>query len=647
MVLNFLRFFLACLCLSITFVSPSNADSSENVSLKQQRAIYDKAHKLLDNRQFESYEKVRPKIAGYPLTPYLDYRRFLIGISHRSPDEVRNFIHHYNDFPFSNRISAPYLDGLAREKKWKLMLEYQIAEPRGETYQCYYYYAQAKYGNREEGFRGAQKLWLSGHGIADACDPLFSLWDKVGLRSEELILKRMHLAFEARNRSLMHYLANLLKSQKAKRQADEMKVLFDSPIKVRKFARKHQPTTFHQNQVILALKKLARSEIEKAVKLFPEVVKAQKISRVQAQELADYLAFRMINTERESLAQWRDNKISSSSNTALIERRVRLAIQEANWSSVIKWIDILPKDKQNSLRWQYWLARSELALGQHFSGQQRMESIIGQRNFYSVAAAKELQRSIHYPTSEILLNHDIIDAFDTELIRIEELIERDKIEAGKSEWRWLLDRADAQQRRMLAAYAAFKGWHHFTVMASIKAQMWDNISIRFPIAHRWWFNFYGDKHSIDPITLMSLARQESGLDIEAISPVGARGIMQIMPSTAKYTAKKYKLAYRGTQDLYSVGKNIEIGSHYLDGLLNQYNNNRIFALAAYNAGPHRVKTWRKRTQGKLDAYAFIEAIPFKETRGYVQNILMFETYYREVLGVDGAFLNPHELKTKY
>ena len=79
---------------------------------------------------------------------------------------------------------------------------------------------------------------------------------------------------------------------------------------------------------------------------------------------------------------------------------------------------------------------------------------------------------------------------------------------------------------------------------------------------------------------MSLARQESGLDIEAISPVGARGIMQI-PSTAKYTAKKYKLAYRGTQDLYSVGKNIEIGSHYLDGLLNQYNNNRIFALAAY------------------------------------------------------------------
>ncbi len=84
--------------------------------------------------------------------------------------------------------------------------------------------------------------------------------------------------------------------------------------------------------------------------------------------------------------------------------------------------------------------------------------------------------------------------------------------------------------------------------------MWDNIELRFPIAHRWWFNFYAKKHDIDPITMMSLARQESALDSEARSPVGARGIMQIMPATAKYTARKYKLTYQGSDDLYNVGK---------------------------------------------------------------------------------------------
>lgn len=147
--------------------------------------------------------------------------------------------------------------------------------------------------------------------------------------------------------------------------------------------------------------------------------------------------------------------------------------------------------------------------------------------------------------------------------------------------------------------------------------------------------------------LMSLARQESAMDAEARSPVGARGIMQIMPATAKYTAKKYQLTYSGVDDLYQVGKNIEIGSHYLNGLLAQYDNNRIFAFAAYNAGPQRVDRWREQTQGKLDAYAFIEAIPFRETRGYVQNILMFETYYRDLMGLQGEFLNENELKTKY
>lgn len=179
------------------------------------------------------------------------------------------------------------------------------------------------------------------------------------------------------------------------------------------------------------------------------------------------------------------------------------------------------------------------------------------------------------------------------------MIALDKIAAAKSEWRYLLSRTDDDTQAMLAVYAASKRWYHLTVTASISAKMWDNVEVRFPVAHRWWFNFYANKHNIDPITLMSLARQESAMDVEATSPVGARGIMQIMPSTARYTAKKYQLSYTGEDELYQVGKNIEIGSHYLNGLLEQYDNNRIFAFAAYNAGPNRVNSWRERTGGKL------------------------------------------------
>ncbi|MGY5744728.1 transglycosylase SLT domain-containing protein, partial [Vibrio cincinnatiensis] len=241
----------------------------------------------------------------------------------------------------------------------------------------------------------------------------------------------------------------------------------------------------------------------------------------------------------------------------------------------------------------------------------------------------------------------VVIRYQKALVRIGELIERDKIAAAKSEWNWLLQQANQEEKEMLAVYAATQRWHHLTVQASISANLWDNTQLRFPLAHQWWFNFYGKKHGIHPVTLMSLARQESAMDVEARSSVGARGIMQVMPATARYTAKKYHLNYDSEDDLYQVGKNIEIGSHYLNSLLERYDNNRIFAFAAYNAGPSRVDRWREQTQGQLDVYAFIESIPFRETRGYVQNILMFETYYRDLMAMDGEFLTQQELATRY
>ncbi|WP_394145816.1 murein transglycosylase [Vibrio atypicus] len=635
------------LTLASMVCSASYATSALATNLQEQRNIYDQVQDYLDDKDVASYQKLRDKISDYSLTPYVDYRAFLIDIGDRSPQEVEAFIQDHQDFPFSGRIRAPYISSLAKQGDWKRLLEFQTVEPRGETYQCHYYNALYQQGKSEQAFQGAEKLWHSGHSIADACDSLFEAWDKAGLRSDEQILQRMQLAFEARNGSIMNYLKKQVESRPAKQKATDMKALFNKPETVAEFARSHPAEPFYQQQVIQGLKKLARKDVKQAQKVFDSVVTAQELPEAEAQILADYLSFRLINTDSDELANWRDSKIKTSNSGVLIERRVRLAIQHVDWPGVKQWIEVLPEDKQSTIRWQYWLGRSEIATGEQVAGQQRLARLVGQRNFYSVAAAKEIKRSIDYPVSMVQLDKKAIAPFHSSLVRIAELIERDKIAAAKSEWRWLLNRVDNNQKEMLAAYASYKRWHHLTVTASIEAKMWDNLTLRFPVAHRWWFNFYGDKHGIDPITLMSLARQESGLDVEARSPVGARGIMQIMPATAKYTARKYQLTYQGTGDLYEVGKNIEIGSHYLKGLLDQYDNNRIFALAAYNAGPHRVKTWRGRTQGKLDAYAFIEAIPFKETRGYVQNILMFETYYRNLLGEDGAFLDKNEMTTRY
>lgn len=617
------------------------------LSLEKQREVYEQAQNLLDKNDINGYLVIRPKIADYPLTPYVDYRTFIRQLPSKSPKQVNDFISEYETFPFSRRVSAPYLNHLYKEKDWKAITEFQKVLPSGERYQCIFYQANLKQGKQVAAFKGAEDMWLSGSSIASECDPLFSAWDKAGGRTDDLILQRMLLAFDARNGSLMSYLQKLPKSAQAKQQAQDMKALFDKPATVAEFAKKKPANDFNRAQSQYALEKLARMNIEQAQQAYDSVVKGQKFSPEKAQSLADYIAFRLTRTESASLAKWRDDKTKTSQDLPLIETRIRLAVQNADWKGVQEWIAVLNKEEQATLRWQYWLGRSEIALGDDIAGKKRLATLVGERNFYSVAAANAIGQSIKYPTHRIKLDSKAVQPYHDALARISEMIATDKISAAKSEWAHLLRRVNKDDKAMLAAYASSKHWHHLTVTASIQAQMWDNIELRFPVAHQWWFNFYAKKHDIDPVTMMSLARQESALDVEARSPVGARGIMQIMPETAKYTARKYKLKYQGTEELYNVGKNIEIGSHYLQGLLEDYDNNRIFALAAYNAGPNRVKTWRERTQGKVDAYAFIEAIPFKETRGYVQNILMFETYYRDLLGIDGAFLNQHEINTKY
>ncbi len=633
--------------LAITLLSSSYVSANDLNKLEDQRKLYQKAQHLLDEKRVVEYQSMREQIAGYPLTPYVDNRVFNLDIGKRSIDEVAEFKKAHHEFPFSSRVRANYLDGLVANNEWKTLSQYQTYEPRGETYQCYYYTGLLKQGQKNKAFKGAQSLWLKGGSVSDACDELFDAWQQADLLSDDLILQRLVLAFEARNSSMMNYLMKLPNDEQAKETASKYKKVFSLPESVGAFAKKEYVTKLNQDVAMLGFKKLARKNVGKAVEQYDLVMQGQKLNQTQRQSLAEYAAIRLMDADTKELIKWRDDVMAKSTHASIIERRIRLALRSADWQAVERWILLLPEKENAGMRWQYWLARSEMATGRKSAGEQRLNSIIGKRHYYSVVAAQTLGVAVQFDIHKSSPDPKAIKQFQSTLDRISELIALDKITAAKSEWRWLLVRANKEQIKALAHYASKQNWHHLTVKASIEAKVWDEIYLRFPVAHSWWFNFYGDKYEVDPLTLISLARQESGLDSAAKSPVGARGIMQIMPATAKYTAKRFKIAYEGPGDLYTVKKNIEIGSQYLSSLLNQYDDNRIFAFAAYNAGPHRVKRWRKTTDEKLDAYAFIEAIPFNETRGYVQNVLMFESYYRHIMGKPASFLSTNERSTKY
>ncbi len=140
---------------------------------------------------------------------------------------------------------------------------------------------------------------------------------------------------------------------------------------------------------------------------------------------------------------------------------------------------------------------------------------------------------------------------------------------------------------------------------------------------------------IDLAFLYALIRQESAFNIKAVSHAGARGLMQIMPTTAKRIAKKYKIPYHKHNLTTDINYNLKLGQIYLSGLLNQFNGSRILSLTAYNAGPSRANTWIKRNGDPrnigVDEIDWVEMIPFKETRNYVQRVIENFNVYRTYL----------------
>ena len=169
----------------------------------------------------------------------------------------------------------------------------------------------------------------------------------------------------------------------------------------------------------------------------------------------------------------------------------------------------------------------------------------------------------------------------------------------------------------------------------IQSKSWDSLSERFPVAHKDIFTRHARQLDIPISWSLAVARQESAFMPDARSSAGARGLMQLMPSTARIIARTEGIKYSSRSKLLDVDFNIRLGSHYLSWMLVRYNNNRILASAAYNAGPGNVDKWLDKDLA-LDAW--IETIPFKETRNYVKNVLAYSAIYNYLLDQESPFI---------
>jgi soluble lytic murein transglycosylase len=353
-------------------------------------------------------------------------------------------------------------------------------------------------------------------------------------------------------------------------------------------------------------------------------------------EAADYFQHA---SERAAKAgrdiDWPDDILAWKARAAL-----RADDGKARWQQVMQAVNAMSPAEQREPAWVYWKARALGAMaGDSQEGESmrslartQMSQIAGQLNYYAGLAADRLGQPVYLPPRPQPLTAAERDAADDNpgLTRALHLIAIGLRNEGVREWNYSI-RGLGDRELLAAAQRAcdHEVWDR-CINTSDRTRDEIDMSQRFPMPFRKDVVAQAREIGIDPAYVYGLIRQESRFIVDARSSVGASGLMQLMPATARWTAKKLGLPY--SHDLITDRQtNLQLGTGYLKLVLDDFEGSQALAAAAYNAGPGRPRKWR---QGPvLDAAVWTENVPFPETRDYVKKVLSNATYYAAQLGM--------------
>nr|WP_245195956.1 transglycosylase SLT domain-containing protein [Aeromonas sanarellii] len=612
-----------------------------------EQSLYREGYDAVRANDQTRFEQIRARLSHYPLRPYLDYYQLAFRPGAADYDDVTRFIRQHGDTPQSNRLERAYLSYLAQSQQWSQFLRFYPAKPSSTDLLCQHYQARYYTGHKSEALKEAGKLWLSGQSRPDACDPLFDLWQQAGLRTQEKIWQRMSLAFEAQNPNLIRHLGAQLGSG-MKGYGDQMIALYEQPVRAMNPAN-FMATPPSRQLLSLGLARYANEQPDAVLRQLGEMTRRFGLNHTEVTRVERAAARRLLLDRSLAQRSWLDAALVRLKDGELMELRARLAVWEQDWRGLEGWVKRMPMALQKEDRWRYWMARSLEEQGRQKPARELYLETANLRGFYGFMAAQ--RTGVPYRIKNQSVAHKVPDWRTASqrwpfLLRVRELLAMNEITAARSEWIHNMDRNSVAQRLEFGHIALNQGWHELAILSSIRAEAWDALDLRFPLPLKRTFSQMAQERTMNTSLLYAISRQESALYPLAQSPVGARGLMQLMPATARETAGKLGVPYRNEQQLFDPAMNIRLGSAYLKRLLDVYDGNRILAAAAYNAGPGRVKRWREQSENKpMDVW--VESIPYRETRNYVQNVLSFDLIYQHKLQQPLRFMSERELNHAY
>jgi len=615
---------------ALGLVTPQPAQANGE-NLARERAQFSAAETLARSEPGERWRLAAEGLEDYPLYAYIEFAAINRMAGQASLAEVRAFIAREPDSLLAQRLRTDWLKRLASAQRWSEFVD--LWNPRTDLeLRCAYFTARTTTGEGGDDADAelknfALELWMSAQNLPSRCNGIERWLTQRQLLSADRLWERIALAAEAGNGGLIKALAAWLpEADRAAALTGSALIANPGPALASLDGVRDSPRL--RPLLAKAVARLARNDAALAGTRWRAIESRFEFSPSERGEAIGAIAFQYALRYEPAADDWYAQLPPDTGSDAAREWRLRAAIARQQFAQARTAFTELTQAQRREPRMRWLDARAAEQLGDDAAARAGFAELAVEPNFFGFLAADQIGAAYTLcpltPSEDPALKAEVLAT--PGLRRAFELkaIERD-IDARR-EWDHSVAALTLDARALAVAAALTKGWSDRGPLTLLRPDETRLYTLRFPLAYREPIKTAAKRNDLDPAWVFGLIRSESAFNSAARSHADARGLMQLLPSTARDVAAREGVALKNVADLMQPPLNIRLGTRYLAERQRLYNGRLWLATAAYNAGPAPVRRWLD-ARPELPADLWAETVTYRETREYIARVMAFSVIY--------------------
>jgi soluble lytic murein transglycosylase len=567
--------------------------------------------------------------AGHVLAPYPEYWRLKLRLEDMSGDEVRAFLERQTGTYLADRLRADWLKVLGRRADWQSFdRELSPLVQDDLEIRCYAWLSRLARSD-DSAYEEARAIWQEPRELSEGCKALANKVSEAGHFSVDDVWRRVRLLvangqLSAARSALGHLPAGEKHDEALLNQAATApkRLLANPPKNLERRATREM--------LLFAVVRLARTEPDASAEWL-QGKPAASLPQEDLKYVWGCVAYEGARRLLPDAHKWYANADVALLSDEQLAWKARAALRAADWQAVRDAIDRMSASARQDPAWTYWYGRALGTQGVADGARAYYLRISGQPSFYGLLAAEELGAMAGVPEPFSATTDEEFNAakLNPGLARALELYRLELRTEATREWVFAIRGMEDAQLLAAAELARRAEIFDRAINTADRTVHRHNYKVRYLAPFKDVFGEQARSTGLEEAWLLGLVRQESRFIVDAKSSVGARGLMQLMPTTARWMAKRTGLRDFDMARVAEVPVNVALGSGYLKLVLDELGH-PVLASAAYNAGPGRARRWRDVRP--LEGAIYAETIPFNETRDYVKKVMSNTMYYSQLIG---------------